>query len=649
MGFVVKQTDSATFNAQHQTTRPDPYRWGTALTTTTPANSATTSSIASTSTPAQSVGVDTHLSNAAPTHLKHTTKETQLHEPAQGIHQEPKQQQQGHKPRQEHPNAHTLPTNNQPTSKIITTPIDPDRLQFHLDNIGYDTSKTKFLVDGFRYGFRLQHQGEVTNTNPENDITISEHYAVAKHKIESEVSAGRMKGPFTKQPFETFHISPLKLREKTTAGKFRLIHNLSWPYDETSINDNIPEHAKTVTYSNIQQAIKLIMTYPKGSVTRKTDIKDAFKIIPVHPDDYHKLGLKLGGNYYYDVTLPQGGSSSCQIFEAFSTALEAINVYYTNQLTTHYLDDFFFVDENAQNSYRNKRAFDTICDDIGVPQAPDKITKPSYITEFLGINLDSLGWKATLPQHKLQQYKQDIELALSRKKLTQKELQSLVGKLSFAAIVVPARSFLRRLIDKIHTSKSTFPVWLTNSMKQDLKVWLNFLSKYNGVTYFRALKILPSGHFNMGADASKAGYGAVFGRCWLQEKFPQSWQRMFDSNDIGITILELFPIYVLIGTFGSKIKNSHVLFHSDNEGVVQVINKQSSPNPTIMNIIRRLVLLLMEYNIMLRSQHIPGSKNVLCDIISRFQVTEQLLTANRMKLTPEVIPPHLSSSNFKLR
>lgn len=397
--------------------------------------------------------------------------------------------------------------------------------------------------------------------------------------------------------------------------------------------------------------MKLIMKYPKGSVTRKTDVKDAFKLIPVHPDDYHKLGLKLGTNYYYDVTLPQGGGSSCKIFEEFSTALDAINDYYTtNQDSTHYLDDFFFVDKNNQLALANKAIFDKICDDIGIPQAPDKVTQPSHITEFLGITLNSLTWTASLPLGKLQLYKQEVQSALLSSSLTQKQLQSIVGKLSFASMIVPARAFLRRLIEKIYTvSRPTYNIRLTEAMKEDLKVWLNFLTNYNGVTLFRALKILPSGHFNMGADASKVGFGAVFGRCWLQERFPCDWQHLLLEKEIGITILELFPIYVLLGTFGHKIKNSFVLFHSDNEGVVEVINKQSSPNKIIMNILRKLVLILMECNIMLRSQHIPGSKNVLCDLISRFQVTDHLLNKHRMKLSPEVIPHHLRSSNFKLR
>jgi hypothetical protein len=532
----------------------------------------------------------------------------------------------------------------------VTTPIDPKRLQHHLNAVGYDKEKTKYLVDGFTHGFRIKHDGQVTSTLPNNDQSVSEHLEVAKEKVASEVKAGRMKGPFSAPPFKIFHVSPIKMREKSTAGKFRLIHNLSWPYDDTSINGNIPDTAKKVKYSSIHKAIQLIMKHPKGSVTRKTDIKDAFKIIPVHPDDYHKLGLHLDGEYYYDTTLPQGGSSSCQIFEDFSTALEAINAYYTKQHSTHYLDDFFFVDPNIKVSLSSKLTFDAICHDIGVPQAPDKVTQPSHITEFLGISLNSLTWTAALPMDKVSAYSEHIEEAILRKKVTQQQLQSLVGKLSFATLVVPARAFLRRLIEKINTVKQPHHfITLTISMKEDLKVWLDFLRNYNGVTYFRALTIYPDDHYNMGADASKQGYGATFGEYWIQEKYPESWQTMFENNEIGITTLELFPIYVLINLFGKRVKNSFVLFHSDNEGVVEVINKQSSPNNIIMNIIRPLVLTLMENNIMLRSKHIPGVKNVLCDCISRFQVNRQLLQTHNMKLTSEVIPESLKSRNFKLK
>lgn len=54
----------------------------------------------------------------------------------------------------------------------------------------------------------------------------------------------------------------------------------------------------------------------------KTDIEDAFRVIPIHPADYYLLGFTWEGQYYYDKCLPMGASSSCQIFESFSSALQ---------------------------------------------------------------------------------------------------------------------------------------------------------------------------------------------------------------------------------------------------------------------------------------------------------------------------------------
>jgi hypothetical protein len=373
-------------------------------------------------------------------------------------------------------------------------------------------------------------------------------------------------------------------------------------------------------------------------------------MIPVHPDDHHKLGIKVMGKYYYDVTLPMGCASACQIFEELSTALEAIHVFYTDQSTLHYLDDFFFIDADTAVAQLNKSAFDQLCDDIGIPQAPEKMTMPAWVTQFLGIELDSQLWKATLPMDKVVSYTADVNSLLSVTKVTQKCLQSVIGKLSFAAAVVPARPFLRRLIAKIYTVKKPhYFIKVTAGMKQDLETWLKFMSNYNGVTYFRALDLAPGPHFDMGADASRLAYGAIFGKFWIQERFPQWWQQLFDRREIGITVLEFFPIYVLIFMFGHLVPNSNIIFHSDNQGVVEIINKQSARSEYVMAILRPLVLLLIKHNIMLRSVHIPGHKNVLCDRISRFQVTSQMLADYRMNKQSEKVPTQVSANSFRFK
>ena len=537
-------------------------------------------------------------------------------------------------------------------SQRPVTPISHSRLQYHLEKIGYDSNKTKYLVDGFREGFRLEHVGEVSSVEPVNDPSVLTYQDQVQLKIDKELQAGRMLGPFDHPPFPQCHISPIKIVKKSEPGKFRLIQNLSWPYDDSSINSQIPDESKSVKYTSVRKAIKLIMSFPKGSFTRKTDIQHAFKLIPIHPSDHHKLVIKFNGKYYIDLTLPMGAGSACQIFDSFSTALQAIYEYHVQHDggAEHYLDDFFFVDITEKVSLSNAIIFDDLCQDIGIPQNPDKKTSPSHSTVFLSITLDSLNWIASLHPDKLVAYTHSIQEILPMSKITQHQLQSIVGKLSFASSVVPARAFLRRLIAKIQSGRCRFPIKVTNNMRLDLQTWITFLSQYNGVTFFRSIECLPDNHLNMGADASRMGYGATYGKYWIQEHYPHSWQKVFDDKEIGITVLELYPILALIGTFGSKLKNHSILFHSDNEGVVEIINKQtsSSKKPVIMNIVRPLVLLLMQHNILLRSCHIPGIRNKLCDAISRFQVTPSLLRHHNMNNVPSVIPDQYKSGFFRL-
>ena len=58
----------------------------------------------------------------------------------------------------------------------------------------------------------------------------------------------------------------------------------------------------------------------------KTDVTSAFRLGPIHPNDYSLLNMKWQSLFYCDRCLSLGCSSSCAIFEAFSTALEWLAV-----------------------------------------------------------------------------------------------------------------------------------------------------------------------------------------------------------------------------------------------------------------------------------------------------------------------------------
>ena len=66
------------------------------------------------------------------------------------------------------------------------------------------------------------------------------------------------------------------------------------------------------------------------------------------------------------------------------------------------------------------------------------------------------------------------------------ELQSLIGLLNFAcSVVLPGRAFPRRLIDRtIGITTAHHIIRLLGEAKEDLRVWLTFLSSFNGRSFF---------------------------------------------------------------------------------------------------------------------------------------------------------------------
>lgn len=215
-----------------------------------------------------------------------------------------------------------------------------------------------------------------------------------------------------------------------------MLHNLSWPYNDCSINNNIPQTSKVVKYANITDAINLIHKHSPKAVLAKTDIKDAFRLVPLNPKHYHLTGFMWDNKYYFDKCLPQGLASSCQIFEAVSDSLKFAWTKISNDDSAiKILDDFLFVAKDIKTCDHLLNSFLALCNHVGVPIADHKTVKPTHILTFLGIEIDTINMIAALPKDKLIKYKESVEYFLSRDFVYQTELRSLLGKLQFATIV----------------------------------------------------------------------------------------------------------------------------------------------------------------------------------------------------------------------
>ena len=74
----------------------------------------------------------------------------------------------------------------------------------------------------------------------------------------------------------------------------------------------------------MNDAIQILQNLGRGAYMAKTEIESAFRILPIHPDDYHLLGFTWNGAFHYEKWLAMGAASSCRTFEIFIKALEWI-------------------------------------------------------------------------------------------------------------------------------------------------------------------------------------------------------------------------------------------------------------------------------------------------------------------------------------
>lgn len=143
-----------------------------------------------------------------------------------------------------------------------------------------------------------------------------------------------------------------------------------------------------------------------------------------------------------------------------------------------------------------------------------------------------------------------------------------------------------------------------------------FLEHFNGKAFFPSGITHSSSSLHLFTDASNLGFGGTFGRNWFFYPFTPDWLQYH------ISVREFLPIVIALEMWSSTLKNSTIVLHSDNLAVVQIINKNTSKDPKLMQLMRRLMLLSLTHNIHFYAKHIQGVVNVAADLLSLLQVSE---------------------------
>ena len=241
---------------------------------------------------------------------------------------------------------------------------------------GYpDKQFRDYIVRGIRYGFRIgfDHSRATNFTSKRRNMASAyEHTEVIESYLTNEVQLGHIFGPFERHAIPPVHVSGFGVIPKS--HKWRLIVDLSSP-DGSSINDGIDRATCSLSYVTVDDIAQVALQLGRGALIAKTDIKHAYRQVPVHPEDRSLLAMCWRGQVFVDSRLPFGLRSAPLIFSAVADALEWIASQRTVNSTRifHYIDDFVVVGPPRSDACASSLlALTQTCDNLGVLIAPEK-------------------------------------------------------------------------------------------------------------------------------------------------------------------------------------------------------------------------------------------------------------------------------------
>ena len=525
--------------------------------------------------------------------------------------------------------------NFRPIPDSVETPINITYLKNELKNHP-DKTLIKDLLDSFRFGFRIGYSGPEFANLARNLKSAETNPAPISSNLITELKSNRMAGPFVEPPLPNFRTSPIGVVPKKEPNKFRIITDLSSPRG-ASVNEFIPDCEARVQFENFDSAVNLVARLGKNSLLAKLDIKSAFRICPVHPADWHLLGFTFCDLFFVDLCLPFGLRSSVNRFTRVADTLSWImQTNYDIAHSTHYLDDFLLAGEpDSDNCHRDLNKTLQLFDRLGVPLAPEKLVPPTTCLTYLGITIDSNKMEIRLPEERLSEVMALLKSWETRKKCTKRALLALIGKLSFCArVILSGRTFLRRLID-LSTSVSGLRhhISLNTEAREDIKWWQTFLPQWNGKH-----RILEPGStmcpdMQLFTDASGCeGFGIYFDGKWISSP----WLGDFVTRSIQWK--ELFPIFVACYIWAGCFTGKRLLFHCDNQAVVNIWSANTSRCPHIMHLLRKLFFITAKFNFTVNVIHIAGTNNSLADSLSRLQISKFRRLAPQAEVAQTQIP-----------
>lgn len=473
-----------------------------------------------------------------------------------------------------------------------------------------EDSDRDFILSGIRNGFDIIDPDcnpiRVELDNHPSASVNSPYFKLASEQIQNEIDNGN----YIPVDHPPVIVSPLGVIPKPDGG-IRIIHDCSRPQGQ-AVNDYVSNEDKH-RFQSVDDAAKLVK---KGYYMAKVDLKSAYRSVRLSKHSTTVTGLKwpINGSYQYffDAKLPFGSKLAPGIFHRLSQAVRRIMARKGFPNLVVYLDDFFICERSSRDCAKTLKALIKLLRELGFAINWKKVVDPCRKIVFLGIEIDSQRMELRLPEEKLVALKHELAVFSQRKRATRKQLQSLLGKLSYASsVVVGGRAFNRRIINAMcRLRHDSHRVRLRADVLADIYWWEVFMETFNGKAFIVDSKPVSAVY----TDACVEGGGGFWGDNWFYVNWGLDWPK---AAPLHINEKEVLSVALAAHYWGEFWRDRKVYVFSDNATTVSCINKCTSRNNVVMTAVRYLFWQSAFYNFHLKAIHIPGKNNVKADTISR--------------------------------
>lgn len=507
------------------------------------------------------------------------------------------------------------------------------------DNLFGDKPQFRELLDFIKYGFPMGYLGPESQYDQNYNHSSAEQFPAHIEKfLENEISLGGVLGPFNAKPFSPWlHSSPLMSRPKKDSDNRRIIADLSFP-KESSVNAFIRKNAvwgQTREHSlpTVNQLVDRLKMMGPNSYMSTIDISRAYKNFRSDPLDWPLLCGTWKQRYYCDITMPFGARASSYHMQSVANAL--VHVLDQHGIFARiYLDDIILLSANKHQAEADHTYAKQLLQSLGLPIAAEKIQAPARAVEWLGININSSDMTISIPIKKVAETMRVVKKHHSRRSISKRDLQSLIGRLiHIAKCVAPARLFVSRLLEALRLSTRKF-IKITRDMKQDLDWFLQFGAEWNGISLIAP----PAPTKFIVVDASLTGIGASDGKHAYGTQVGGDHQIARNISE-----LECINIAVALHSFiDDSYRGAHVQLSCDNMASVQILQTGRGKNSIMLQVARYVWMLQARYGFSITFEHIRGKDNTLADALSRAHVSpsmsrcaqDSLIDANITRINP---------------